>query len=72
MLGWLDTKQFLQTGDAAKSQGWTPFILDTIGNGKRDAATPIPSPGSRWNRGKDARIDVGLYGVSPDPAGGIV
>ena len=72
VLGWLDTKQFLQTGDAAKSQGWTPFILDTIGNGKRDAATPYTEPGQPIEPGKDARIDVGLYGVSPDPAGGIV
>jgi hypothetical protein len=28
---------FEETGDEAKSQGWTPFILDTNGNGKRDA-----------------------------------
>ena len=26
-----------ETGDIVKSQGWTPFILDTNGNGKRDA-----------------------------------
>ena len=37
VLGWLNTKMFLATGDAAKSQGWTAFILDTNGNGKRDA-----------------------------------
>ena len=35
--GWLDVKQFLETGDAAASQGWTPFILYTNGNGVRDA-----------------------------------
>ena len=29
VLGWVNTKQFLQTGDAAKSQGWTAFVLDT-------------------------------------------
>ena len=27
MLGWLNTKQFLKTGDAAASQGWTAFVL---------------------------------------------
>ena len=27
---------FEETGDEQKSQGWTPFILDTNGNGKRD------------------------------------
>ncbi len=34
--GWINTKMFDETGDAAKSQGWSPFILDTNGNGKRD------------------------------------
>ncbi len=72
VLGWLDSKTFRQTGDAAKSQGWTPFIVDTIGNGKRDAATRYTEPGKPIEPGKDARIAVGLYAVSPDPAGGIV
>ena len=34
--GWINTKIFDETGDAAKAQGWSPFILDTTGNGKRD------------------------------------
>jgi hypothetical protein len=72
VLGWLDSKKFLETGDAAKSEGWTPFIVDTIGNGKRDATTPYTEPGQPIQPGKDARIAVGLYAVSPDPAGGIV
>ena len=32
-----DTKKFEETGDEQKSQGWTALILDTNGNGKRDA-----------------------------------
>ena len=36
VVGWLNTKMFDETGDAAKSQGWTAFVLDTNGNGKRD------------------------------------
>ena len=36
VVGWLKTKQFIATGDAAKSQGWTPIVVDTNGNGKRD------------------------------------
>src|SRR5918996_6480914 len=36
VVGWLNTKMFDETGDAVKSQGWSPFILDTNGNGKRD------------------------------------
>ena len=35
VVGWLNTKMFDATGDAAKSPGWTALILDTNGNGKR-------------------------------------
>ena len=36
VLGWINTKMLTTaTGDIVKSQGWTPFILDTNGNGKR-------------------------------------
>ena len=28
-VGWLNRKMFEETGDEVKSQGWTPFILDT-------------------------------------------
>ena len=38
VVGWLNTKLFEETGDEAKAQGWTALILDTNGNGKRDAA----------------------------------
>jgi hypothetical protein len=37
VVGWLNTKTWDRTHDAAKSQGWTALILDTNGNGKRDA-----------------------------------
>ena len=36
VVGWLNTKMYLETGDEVKSQGWTPIIVDTNGNGKRD------------------------------------
>ena len=32
--GWFNTKVYLETKDEAKAQGWTPFVLDTNGNGK--------------------------------------
>ena len=44
-LGWVNTRVFLETGDSAKSQGWTAFVVDTNGNGKRDA-TSSPAPRS--------------------------
>ena len=37
VVGWLNTKMWDQTHDAEKSQGWTALVLDTNGNGKRDA-----------------------------------
>ena len=54
---------------AEKSQGWTPFILDTNGNGKRDEYT---EPGQPMDPTKDMRIKVGFYGVSPSPADGSI
>jgi hypothetical protein len=36
VVGWLNTKMWDQTHDAAKSQAWTALVLDTNGNGKRD------------------------------------
>src|SRR4030095_987717 len=37
--GWFNTRIYLETGDEQKAQGWTAFVLDTNGNGKRDAYT---------------------------------
>src|SRR5260370_7156200 len=34
--GWINTRMYDETGDAAKSQGWSPFVLDTTANGNRD------------------------------------
>ena len=60
---------FEQTGDEQKSQGWTPFILDTNGNGKRD---DYVEPNQPVDPAKDKRIDAGLYSVSISPADGSV
>jgi hypothetical protein len=69
VLGWLNTKQFLLTGDAAKSQGWTAFIVDTNGNGKRDAYT---EPGQPADPAKDTRVVTPFYAVMPSPVDGSV
>jgi len=62
VVGWLDTKKFLETGDAAASQGWAPVILDTNGNGKQDAWT---EPGEEQNPELDMRVPKGFYAVMP-------
>jgi len=68
VVGWLNTKMFDETHDEVRSQGWTPFILDTNGNGKRDAYVEPDQP---VDPGKDKRINVGFYGVSPAPDGSV-
>jgi len=69
VLGWLNTKMFDETGDAAKSQGWTAFILDTNGNGKRD---DYVEPDQPVDPAKDKRVATGFYAVMPNPADGSI
>ncbi len=67
---WLDTKKFDETGDAAKSQGWAPWVLDTNGNGKRDDFT---GPRQPKDPSKDMRVaGSGPYAVMPNPVDGSV
>ena len=68
VVGWLNTKMFDETGDEEKSQGWTALVLDTNGNGKRDAYV---EPSQPLDPLKDKRIANGLYAVSPAPDGSI-
>jgi hypothetical protein len=69
VVGWVNTKMFDETGDIAKSQGWTPLILDTNGNGKRDAYVEANQP---VDPTKDKRIIAGFYAVMPNPADGSI
>ncbi len=69
VVGWLNSKMFEETGDAAKSQGWTPLILDTNGNGKRDEYVEANQP---VDPTKDKRIVAGFYAVMPSPIDGSV
>ncbi|HUK60581.1 MAG TPA: carboxypeptidase-like regulatory domain-containing protein [Stellaceae bacterium] len=78
VMGWLDVKKFDEvlaaTGDAEKAseaaQGWTPYVLDTDGNGKRDAYV---EPNQPADPAKDRRIaGSGAYAIMPNPADGSV
>jgi hypothetical protein len=69
VLGWVNTKMYDQTGDIAKSQGWTAFVLDTNGNGKRDAYVEPDQP---VDPTKDKRVATGFYAVMPNPADGSI
>jgi len=67
--GWFNTRIFLETGDEQKAQGWTAFVLDTNGNGKRDAYT---EPNEPIDPAKDHRVNTPFYGVAPSPVDGSV
>ena len=69
VVGWLDRKLFEETGDEARAQGWTPFVLDTNGNGKRD---DYVEPNQPIDPAKDKRIVAGFYGVAVSPVDGTV
>ena len=68
-LGWFDRKVFEETGDEAKAQGWTPIVIDTNGNGKRDEWV---EPNQALDPAKDKRIVGALYGIGVNPQDGTI
>jgi len=62
--GWFDTRVYDKTHDEQKAQGWTAFVLDANGNGKRDAYVEPEQP---IDPTKDKRINAPFYGVAPSP-----
>jgi hypothetical protein len=68
VVGWLNTKMFDETHDEVKSQGWTALVLDTNGNGKRDAYV---EPNQPLDPAKDKRYGSAFYAVAPAPDGSI-
>jgi hypothetical protein len=68
VVGWLNRKMFDETGDEEKSQGWTALIMDTNGNGRRDAYV---EPADPVDPTKDKRFRAAFYSVAPAPDGSI-
>src|SRR5688572_2675620 len=68
VVGWLNRKMFEETGDEEKSQGWTALIMDTNGNGRRDAYVEPDQP---LDPTKDKRFGGAFYAVSPAPDGSV-
>ena len=80
VVGWLNTRVWDQTHDAAKSQGWTALVLDTNGNGRRDAypegtqnVTTTPGGESLGTASavnvaadptRDTRLNAAFYGIA--------
>jgi len=67
--GWFDTRVYDKTKDEQKAQGWTVFVLDTNGNGKRDAYVEPDQP---VDPTKDKRMNVGFYAIMPHPKDGSI
>ena len=71
VIGWLDVKKWDATHDDAASQGWSPFIIDTNGNGKRDIGwTELNQPMDAGQGQADHR--GAPYGINTDPADGSI
>jgi hypothetical protein len=68
VVGWLNRKMWEETKDEAKSQGWTALIIDTNGNGRRDAALEPDAPADPT---KDRRYGGAFYSVAPAPDGSV-
>jgi hypothetical protein len=68
-VGWINRKLFEETGDEVRAQGWSPFVLDTNGNGKRD---PHVEPGQAAGATQDTRIAGNLYSVAYNPRDGSI
>ena len=66
VVGWINTRLFDETGDAAKAQGWTALVLDTNGNGQRDEYVEPDQP---LDPAKDKRISRRLLCGEPEPGG---
>lgn len=69
VLGWLDRKRFEESGDEAVAQGWTPFVLDTNGSGKRDDWV---EPNQPLDPTKDKRLAIGIYSVAVNATDGSI
>ena len=64
VVGWLNVRAFEETGDEKTSQGWTPLVIDTNGNGKRDAYV---EGNAALDPAKDKRLMAAFYAVQPSP-----
>ncbi|MCU1329008.1 MAG: hypothetical protein JWN34_4378 [Bryobacterales bacterium] len=87
VVGWLKTKVWDQTHDAAKAQGWTALVLDTNGNGRRDKyldseqkVLTAPSGESLGmnaalekvaSADRDTRLNAAFYAVAPAVDGSV-
>jgi hypothetical protein len=56
VMGWIKTRVWDETHDAAKSQGWCPMVLDTNGDGK------VTPDSKQWNQPVNPLVVTGETG----------
>ncbi|HMD49754.1 MAG TPA: carboxypeptidase-like regulatory domain-containing protein [Bryobacteraceae bacterium] len=66
VVGWLNTKMWDRTHDEKASQGWTALVLDTNGNGKRDAYAESEQNVATAPSGESLGVSA-ILSVSKDP-----
>jgi hypothetical protein len=69
VVGWFNTNMYDETGDVEASQGWSPLILDTNGNGQVDDWV---EPNDSVDPTRDKRVNAGFYAVMPSPSDGSI
>ncbi len=69
VIGWLNRRLYEETGDEVRSQGWSPHVLDTNGNGRRDEYVEPDQP---VDPAKDKRVALNLYAVAVSPSDGTI
>ena len=85
VFGWINTREFDQTGDSQRSQGWCPTVVDTNGDGRITKPWNEPDPVRRarfeedtvastysFDPRLDTRVTVGAYGIVVNPVDGSV
>jgi hypothetical protein len=66
VIGWLNTKVWDQTHDEQKSQGWSALVLDTNGNGKRDAYAEAEQKVTTAPSGESLGTSAAITGPAAD------
>ena len=69
VIGWINTRIWDETGDAAKAQGWCPLVVDTNGDGKIGAYT---QPNEKPDPARDMRVAGFAYGIIVNPTDGSI
>jgi hypothetical protein len=85
VIGWIDTKQYDETGDGQLTQGWCPFVADTNGDGQITKPWNEPVGGLRsqnvggggetlddYDPALDTRMSPGSYGVIANPVDNVI